>query len=68
LLWQERQIVSVANLTRQDGVTFLAFAAEAGIETRTKTYRSISEQRLGRFAGRQLEARRCCFRLLAEAS
>jgi propanol-preferring alcohol dehydrogenase len=38
LLWQERQIVSVANLTRQDGVAFLAFAAEAGIETQTKAY------------------------------
>jgi alcohol dehydrogenase, propanol-preferring len=57
LLWQERQIVSVANLTRQDGVTFLAFAAEAGIETRTKTYpldqanSALSDLRDGRLEG-----------------
>jgi len=38
LLWEERQIVSVANLTRQDGIEFLRFAAESGIETSTKTY------------------------------
>ena len=57
LLWQERQIVSVANLTRQDGVTFLAFAAEAGIETRTKTYpldqanSALADLRDGRLEG-----------------
>ncbi|HET6377481.1 MAG TPA: zinc-dependent alcohol dehydrogenase family protein [Methylocella sp.] len=38
LLWQERKIISVANLTRQDGIEFLTFAAEAGIETSTKLY------------------------------
>ncbi|HET6374657.1 MAG TPA: zinc-dependent alcohol dehydrogenase family protein [Methylocella sp.] len=38
LLWQERKIVSVANLTRQDGIEFLSFAAEAGIETSIKVY------------------------------
>ena len=32
-LWEERQILSVANLTRQDGVEFLALAAAAGIRT-----------------------------------
>jgi alcohol dehydrogenase, propanol-preferring len=37
-LWQERKIVSVANLTRQDGIEFLAFAAKNKIETQTKTY------------------------------
>ena len=30
LLWEERQLVSVANLTRQDGLDFLAFASRAG--------------------------------------
>jgi propanol-preferring alcohol dehydrogenase len=60
LLWQERQIVSVANLTRQDGVTFLAFAAEAGIETRTKTYpldqanSALADLRDGRLEGAAL--------------
>jgi alcohol dehydrogenase, propanol-preferring len=38
LLWEERQIVSVANLTRQIAVAFLAFAAKSRIETRIKTY------------------------------
>jgi propanol-preferring alcohol dehydrogenase len=33
-LWEERSILSVANLTREDGVEFLPLAAEAGIETR----------------------------------
>ncbi len=32
-LWEERSILSVANLTRQDGTEFLALAAEAGIRT-----------------------------------
>jgi alcohol dehydrogenase, propanol-preferring len=31
-LWGERQIRSVANLTRRDGVEFLAAATEAGVE------------------------------------
>ena len=33
LLWRERKLVSVANLTRKDGEDFLALAAEAPIET-----------------------------------
>jgi alcohol dehydrogenase, propanol-preferring len=32
LLWGERTIRSVANLTRQDGIEFLALAAEIGIQ------------------------------------
>jgi len=32
-LWEERQIRSVANLTRADGVEFLALAAAAGLRT-----------------------------------
>src|SRR3546814_15665379 len=32
-LWEERSILSVANLTRQDGTEFLALAAQAGIRT-----------------------------------
>jgi alcohol dehydrogenase, propanol-preferring len=38
ILWEERQLVSVANLTRQDGLEFLKIAAEAGIRTQTTTY------------------------------
>jgi alcohol dehydrogenase, propanol-preferring len=57
LLWGEREIVSVANLTRQDGLDFLAFATEAGIETQTKTYplaeanRALADLRAGRLEG-----------------
>jgi propanol-preferring alcohol dehydrogenase len=35
-LWQERRIVSVANLTRVDGEEFLALAANTPIQTRTE--------------------------------
>jgi len=38
LLWEERQLVSVANLTRQDGVDFLKVAHDAGIKTETHAY------------------------------
>ena len=36
LLWRERQIVSVANLTRSDGDEFLRFAAETPIQMSTE--------------------------------
>ena len=39
LLWEERQIVSVANLTRQDAIDFLTIAPEAGVATTTVRYR-----------------------------
>jgi alcohol dehydrogenase, propanol-preferring len=57
LLWQERRIVSVANLTRQDGTEFLSFAAENGIETWTKIYpldeanSALADLRAGRLEG-----------------
>jgi hypothetical protein len=35
LLWQERQLLSVANLTRQDGRDFLKIAPQAEIRTET---------------------------------
>lgn len=38
ILWGERQIVSVANLTRQDGVDFLKTAARAGIRTHVTVF------------------------------
>ncbi len=57
LLWQERKILSVANLTRQDGIEFLSFAAQNGIETSTKTYplqeanSALADLRAGRLKG-----------------
>jgi len=57
LLWQERQLVSVANLTRQDGIDFLGLAPRIGIVTRTTSYplaqanQALDDLRAGRFAG-----------------
>lgn len=42
LLWEERIVRSVANLTRQDGEEFLAIAAAAPIHTTTTTF-SLTE-------------------------
>src|SRR5437879_8970815 len=38
ILWEERQLVSVANLTRRDGVDFFNVAAQAGIKTHTTVF------------------------------
>jgi propanol-preferring alcohol dehydrogenase len=38
ILWEERVLRSVANLTRRDAEEFLALAPEAGIRTETVTY------------------------------
>jgi alcohol dehydrogenase, propanol-preferring len=38
ILWGERQIVSVANLTRRDGTDFLEVAREAGVRTHTTIF------------------------------
>ena len=57
LLWEERQIVSVANLTRQDGIDFLRLAPEIGIVTETTSYplhqanQALADLRAGRFEG-----------------
>jgi propanol-preferring alcohol dehydrogenase len=57
LLWEERQLVSVANLTRQDGVDFLRMAPQAGIVTKTTSYplaqanQALADLRAGRFEG-----------------
>jgi propanol-preferring alcohol dehydrogenase len=37
ILWGERQVLSVANLTRADGEQFLAIAARAGVRTEIET-------------------------------
>lgn len=57
LLWEERQLVSVANLTRQDGIDFLRLAPQVGIVTRTTPYalvqanQALADLRAGRFEG-----------------
>jgi alcohol dehydrogenase, propanol-preferring len=38
ILWEERVLRSVANLTRRDAEEFLALASEAGVKTETVTY------------------------------
>jgi len=38
ILWEERQLRSVANLTRSDAEEFLALASVAGIKTEIETY------------------------------
>jgi len=56
-LWEERQLLSVANLTRQDGLEFLALAPKMGIVTRTTRYplqqanQALADLRAGRFEG-----------------
>ena len=57
LLWEERQLLSVANLTRQDGLDFLRLAPGMGIVTRTTPYAlkdanlALADLRAGRFEG-----------------
>lgn len=56
-LWEEREIVSVANLTRQDGLDFLSLAPKIGIRTTTTRYalkdanQALDDLRHGRFDG-----------------
>jgi propanol-preferring alcohol dehydrogenase len=56
-LWEERVIRSVANLTREDAIEFLALAPEAGIRTETVAYplaganRALDDLRAGRLRG-----------------
>jgi propanol-preferring alcohol dehydrogenase len=56
-LWDERQILSVANLTRQDGIDFLGLAPKMGIITKTTPYplrranEALADLRAGRFEG-----------------
>jgi propanol-preferring alcohol dehydrogenase len=57
LLWEERVVRSVANLTRQDAHDFLAFAARHAIRTDVTTYalaaanQALSDLRDGRLQG-----------------
>jgi len=57
LLWEERQLVSVANLTRKDGLDFLGMVPKMGIVTQTTSYplnqanQALADLRAGRFEG-----------------
>jgi propanol-preferring alcohol dehydrogenase len=57
LLWQERQVRSVANLTRRDGQEFLALAPKVPVHAEVKSYplesanEALEDLRRGRFRG-----------------
>ena len=57
LLWQERQVVSVANLTREDAREFLAIAPRAGVVSEVTRYpleranEALADLRSGRLSG-----------------
>jgi alcohol dehydrogenase, propanol-preferring len=57
LLWEERQIRSVANLTRLDGEEFLALAPEVPVRTHVETFplaaadEALARHRAGRIRG-----------------
>ncbi|MNQ46834.1 alcohol dehydrogenase [compost metagenome] len=57
LLWQERRLVSVANLTRQDGRDYLPRAVRAGVRAHVTTYplaranQALEDLRGGAFTG-----------------
>ena len=57
ILWEERRIRSVANLTRQDAVEFLDLAPRAGVRTEVTTYpleqanAALEDLRHGRLSG-----------------
>jgi len=57
LLWEERRLVSVANLTREDAREYLPLAARAGVRAQVITYpldqanAALDDLRRGAFAG-----------------
>jgi propanol-preferring alcohol dehydrogenase len=57
ILWEERAIRSVANLTRLDGREMLALAPQVPVSTRVSTYEledtnsALDDLRAGRFTG-----------------
>ncbi len=57
LLWEERELLSVANLTRKDGLDFLRLAPQIGIAVKTTRYplkqanEALADLRAGRFEG-----------------
>jgi propanol-preferring alcohol dehydrogenase len=57
LLWEERELLSVANLTRRDGLEFLKLAPQIDIKVKTTLYplreanQALADLRAGRFEG-----------------
>jgi propanol-preferring alcohol dehydrogenase len=57
LLWEERHVMSVANLTRQDAREFLQIAPQAGVRCEVTRYpltranEALSDLRAGRLQG-----------------
>ena len=57
LLWEERSVRSVANLTREDGREFLALAPQVPVRTHVTEYpladagRALDDLRAGRIVG-----------------
>jgi propanol-preferring alcohol dehydrogenase len=57
LLWEERELVSVANLTRRDAEEFIPIAKRAQVRTHTKVYpleqanQALDDLRRGRLSG-----------------
>ncbi|RQR58258.1 zinc-binding alcohol dehydrogenase family protein [Burkholderia sp. Bp9126] len=57
LLWEERRLLSVANLTRADGEAFMALAGQIPLEIETTRYaladanRALDDLRAGRVSG-----------------
>jgi propanol-preferring alcohol dehydrogenase len=57
LLWEERRLVSVANLTRQDALDYLPRAARAGVKAQVTIYplrdanQALADLRAGAFTG-----------------
>jgi propanol-preferring alcohol dehydrogenase len=56
-LWEERELLSVANLTRKDGIDFLRLVPQIGIDVKTTRYplreanQALADLRAGRFEG-----------------
>jgi propanol-preferring alcohol dehydrogenase len=57
ILWEERELLSVANLTRKDGLDFLSLVPKIGIQVKTTRYplhkanEALADLRAGRFEG-----------------
>ena len=57
ILWEERELLSVANLTRRDGLDFLRVVPQVGIDVKTTVYplqkanEALADLRAGRFEG-----------------
>jgi propanol-preferring alcohol dehydrogenase len=57
ILWGERHLCSVANLTRKDGEEFLSIAPHIPIKTQVNSYplekanEALEDLRMGRFSG-----------------